>query len=315
MPLLCFTILSTSDNVAWIEKFRPSTFSEIVGQEENVKVLQTMCKTVSLEDFPHLLFYGKAGVGKTTMAYVIARELGLYNPEEQIFDIYEFNTSLDRGIGVVRDKFVDLAKIIPMNNSRKIIFLDEFDNMTSDAQEALRRVMEIYSRKTIFIMSVNDIDAVIDPIKSRCIPVEFGPLKPNELFTIAEIVLKKEERFTSPEQLEELRKLANNYDSARDYLEAMLWVLCGGKFETGFKIEEYIEAVKHSKPYTYEYTTSFQKIVEKVVEYLNKKGVEERRKLIIRILDPIMLNPYYKQIEKIAKEWLRYQLQQHIELL
>ncbi len=301
--------------MAWIEKFRPATFEEVIGQEENTKVLKTMCETVPLDDFPHLLFYGKAGVGKTTMAYVIARKLGLWAPENDVRDILEFNTSLDRGIKVVREKFIDLAKIIPMNNYRKIMFLDEFDNMTEDAQEALRRVMEQYSKRTIFIMSVNNIDAVIDPIKSRCVQVEFGPLKPNELFQIAEIVISRDQRIVTPEQMQQIKDLAELHDSARDYLESLLWILCGGRFETGFKIDEYIQAVKTASKYSKEYTTSFKVIVQEVVKYLHNKGVEDRRKLIIRLLDPIMLNPYYKQIDGIAKEWLRYQLQQHLELL
>lgn len=301
--------------MAWIEKFRPLTFDEVIGQGEIVKTLKTMCTTVPLVDFPHLLFYGKAGVGKTTMAYVIARELGLWLPEDNVKELYEFNTSLDRGIKIVREQFVNLAKIIPLTNERKIIFLDEFDNMTMDAQEALRRVMEVYSRKTIFILSANNITSVIDPIKSRCVPIQFDVLHPDELMKIANLVLEKDERKINDEQKEDLKKLAEKHDSARDFLESMLWILCGGKFDNGFVVEEYIQSVLKGEYYNKEYSTSFKEIVVSVAEYLNKKGVEERRKLIIRLLDPIMLNPYYNQIDKIAKEWLRYQLQLHRELL
>ncbi len=298
--------------MAWIEKYRPKTFDELIGQKEIARVIKTMCETVPVEDFPHLLFHGIAGVGKTTMAYIVARALGLLNEEQGISDIYEFNTSLDRGIKVVRDKFVELSKIIPINSKRKIIFLDEFDNMTIDAQEALRRIMEQYSRKTIFILSVNNVGKVIDPIVSRCVPIKFDVLKPNELVEISDKILANEKRKVDRTEIE---KLAERHVSARDFLNALLWLLCGGKFEDNFKIQDYIESIKFGRFYAPERMITFEKLVTMVAKYLHDKGVDERRKLIIRILDPIMLNPYYERIEGIAKEWLRYQLQQNLELL
>lgn len=298
--------------MAWIEKYRPQTFEEIIGQIEISKTLKNMCETVSIEDFPHLLFSGIAGVGKTTMAYVIARKLNLLDEKNNISDIYEFNTSLDRGIGFVRDKFVELAKIIPINNKRKIIFLDEFDNMTKDAQEALRRIMEQYSNKTIFILSVNNKSKVIDPIVSRCLCISFDILHSNELIQIADKILENEDRQIDRNQLE---KLSEMHISARNFLNDLLWLLCGGKFEDKFNIDEYIKAIKTNQFYVPEKTITFEMLVKKVVKYLEQKGIEKRRRLVIRILDPIMLNPYYERIDGIAKEWLRYQLQQNMELI
>jgi replication factor C small subunit len=155
----------------WVEKFRPNKISEIVGQEDITKRLKTYVKARNL---PNMLFAGSPGVGKTTAALTLARELFGENWESNFL---ELNASDERGIDVVRGKIKDFARTKALLGDFKIIFLDEADALTKDAQNAMRRSMEKYSKVARFILSANYSSKIIGPIQSRCALFRFRPLK------------------------------------------------------------------------------------------------------------------------------------------
>jgi len=159
----------------WVEKYRPANLDEVVGQDEIVVRLKAYVKTGNL---PHLLFAGPAGTGKTTCAIALARELFKDNWKA---NLSELNASDERGIDTVRTKIKDYARISPIGGDFKIIFLDEADNLTADAQSALRRTMENYTRTARFILSCNYSSRIIEPIQSRCAVFRFRPLKPEAI--------------------------------------------------------------------------------------------------------------------------------------
>ncbi|WP_138007761.1 replication factor C small subunit [Halalkalirubrum salinum] len=154
----------------WIEKYRPQRLAEISGQTDIVERLESY---ISRRELPHLLFSGPAGVGKTTAATAIAREL--YG-EDWHGNFLELNASDERGIDVVRDRIKNFARSSFGGADYRIIFLDEADSLTSDAQSALRRTMEQFSDNTRFILSCNYSSKIIDPIQSRCAVFRFSPL-------------------------------------------------------------------------------------------------------------------------------------------
>ncbi|WP_254536374.1 replication factor C small subunit [Halomarina litorea] len=154
----------------WIEKYRPQTLDEVFGQEAIVDRLQSY---IAKDDLPHLLFAGPAGVGKTTSATAIAKELYGDDWRENFL---ELNASDERGIDVVRDRIKNFARSSFGGHDYRIIFLDEADALTSDAQSALRRTMEQFSNNTRFILSCNYSSQIIDPIQSRCAVFRFAPL-------------------------------------------------------------------------------------------------------------------------------------------
>jgi replication factor C small subunit len=158
-------------SVFWFEKYRPRSFDEVVDLEE---VKARLMGFVKSGDMPHLLFYGPPGTGKTTMALVLARELyGEYWRENTL----ELNASDERGINVIRERVKEFARTAPVGKAPfKLVILDEADNMTSDAQQALRRIMEIYAQNTRFILLANYVSRIIDPIISRCAVFRFSPL-------------------------------------------------------------------------------------------------------------------------------------------
>ena len=163
-------------NEIWIEKYRPRSLKDVVGQKDIVDRLRSY---VEVRNLPHLMFAGPAGTGKTTCAVALARELyqamwkGNFN---------ELNASDERGIDVVRGKIKEFARTAPLGGAEfKIIFLDEADALTGDAQAALRRTMERYSRTCRFVLSCNYSSKIIDPIQSRCAVFRFRPLRPEDV--------------------------------------------------------------------------------------------------------------------------------------
>ncbi|MBO4302149.1 replication factor C small subunit [Methanosarcinaceae archaeon] len=155
----------------WIEKYRPMKLDDVFGQAETIGRLKSY---VASGNLPHLLFTGPPGVGKTASAVSIAREMFKESWGE---NFTELNASDERGIDVVRNKIKSFAKTAPIGQADfKIIFLDEADALTSDAQAALRRTMEKYSRNCRFILSCNYSSKIIEPLQSRCAVYRFRSL-------------------------------------------------------------------------------------------------------------------------------------------
>ena len=171
----------------WTEKYRPQTFDDLQGQKEIVEKVRAF---VSSGNMPHILFSGPAGVGKTTLALVIAKQLFGENWRQNTL---ELNASDERGIDVVRVKVKDFARTKAMGNVPfKLIYLDESDALTKEAQQALRRTMENYTQTCRFILSCNYSSKIIDPIQSRCAVFRFKPLSEEEIYQVIEKVAKEE---------------------------------------------------------------------------------------------------------------------------
>lgn len=176
------------DDKIWVEKYRPQTLDEIIGHEEVVKRMRDFLDD---ESIPHVLFAGKQGIGKTALVQAFAKEkYGADNWRNNVLDI---NASDESGIDTIRNKVSDYAVQGTIGEHQyKIIFLDECDALSKDAQQTLRRVMEDHADVTRFFLSCNYKSEIIGPIQSRCAPFSISPLGDEDLFQIAKNVADKE---------------------------------------------------------------------------------------------------------------------------
>jgi len=171
----------------WTEKYRPALLSGIKGQEHFVMDAENW---VEIQNMPNVLFYGQSGSGKTAAGLALAKSmLG----ENALDNFFEINASDDRRLETVRTRIKEIAQSggigdIPF----RIILLDEMDGMTTDAQNALKRIMERYSNNVRFIVTCNDRTKIIFALQSRCANYHFKPLSPSIIYDVLQDILSKE---------------------------------------------------------------------------------------------------------------------------
>lgn len=178
-------------NLMWSEKYRPKKLKEVVDQKEIIKGISNLIKS---PDIPHMLFAGPAGVGKTTTALCIAMQL---LGEEWRKNTLELNASDERGIKMVRERVKEFAASIKLADDKefgkpKIIILDEADEMTSEAQTALRRIIEDSARTTRFIIICNYLSQIIEPIQSRCVVFRFRRLPKEDVIDHLKMICEQQ---------------------------------------------------------------------------------------------------------------------------
>ena len=190
----------------WIEKYRPRTLDDVVNQRESVDGIQALLKTPAT--MPHLLFSGPPGTGKSTLALCIARQL-MGETFRRL--VLELNASDERGIGVVRERIKGFSQVIqtaPSGVQYGLVILDECDEMTRDAQTALRRIMETSSRTCRFILICNYQSGIIEPIQSRCSIFRFRQLEKKDAVGYLKSICKAEKVSADQDVLERVFDLS-----------------------------------------------------------------------------------------------------------
>ena len=179
----------SSDQLMWVEKYRPRRLSEVINQAEIIDRLQALVKRPT--DMPHLLFAGPPGTGKTTAAICVAREIMSDYWRDYTL---ELNASNERGIDTVRTRIKNFASYSDRREGIpfRLIILDESDAMTNDAQTALRRIMEESHNAARFILTANYSSNIIEPIQSRCAVFRFSRLSEEDVVNYLESICKKE---------------------------------------------------------------------------------------------------------------------------
>tara|TARA_B100000575_G_C23105606_1_gene638138 strand:+ start:188 stop:1096 length:909 start_codon:yes stop_codon:yes gene_type:complete len=169
-----------SENSLWVEKYRPSTLETYIGNEHLKSKVKIYLEN---EDVPHLLLYGKAGTGKTTLAKIVVKNIDC--------DYLYINASDENSVDAVRFKIKSFASTVGFKET-KVIILDEADYLTPNAQAALRNVMETFSKHCRFILTCNYVERIIDPIQSRCQSYKIVPPSKKEVALHLKQILKAE---------------------------------------------------------------------------------------------------------------------------
>lgn len=198
-------------SMPWVENYRPKCVDDLMLEENTIEIIK---KSLNSNNMPHLLFYGPPGTGKTSTALTIANQL--YGPKYSMNKVMELNASDERGIHIVREKIKNFASNVVstcfndnINVSYKLCILDEADNMTPDAQNALRRTIESYSRVTRFLLICNYVTRIIEPISSRCAKFFFKPLSESNINKRLDKICISEKINLQSDSRKELIKVSN----------------------------------------------------------------------------------------------------------
>ncbi|MDD3178204.1 MAG: replication factor C small subunit [Candidatus ainarchaeum sp.] len=279
--------MSIQDTFPWTEKYRPKILDNVIGQKH---ILPRLKSYVSKKTLPNMLFAGPPGVGKTCCAIAIAREI-FGNTFNQ--DFLELNASDERGINVVRGAIKDFSRTLPLGANFKIIFLDEADALTTDAQQALRRTMEKYTGTVRFILNANYSSKLISPIQSRCSLFKFRPLLKEDI-------------------LEGLNKIiiSENLDMSSEAKDA-LFDVCEGDMRTATNYLQAASSVdkKISVETIYEVSNSAQPkdVITMIEKCLNGNFLEARKFLENMIFEQGLsgediINQIYKKLISMSED-------------
>ena len=253
----------------WTEKYRPTTFNELVGQEEILKRIASLTNSFNI---PHMLFAGPAGIGKSTMALIVVKELFKETWKENYL---ELNASDERGINIVREKVKSFARTKSLGKVPfKVIFLDEADALTPEAQQALRRTMENYSATCRFVLSCNYSSKIIDPIQSRCAIFRFKLLERKDIERYLKKIMDSERITVSPEALEILYE-----GSEGDCRKAVNLLQSTASIASNITTELISTVISSAKPkdikvvLDYALSGDFQKSREKLLDIMLKESI------------------------------------------
>jgi len=190
------------ENTLWNEKYRPATLDEVIGQRSAVSTFKGLVKKIhgGKSELPHIIMYGKPGIGKTTLALAFLKSA--FGDAWQM-NYHNLNASTDGSVDTVRTKISEWVRqstighyVTPSGDERElpfnIVFMDEFDYGSTNYQAALRVVMEKYSNNTRFIISCNYIHKVLEPIRDRCLNIRCSPLQDIDIKKIVNHIVSKE---------------------------------------------------------------------------------------------------------------------------
>jgi replication factor C small subunit len=253
----------------WTEKYRPSNFEGVVGQEDIIKRVKALTNTLNI---PHLLFAGPAGIGKSTLALIVVKDLFGDTWKENYL---ELNASDERGINIVREKVKNFARTKSLGNVPfKVIFLDEADALTPEAQQALRRTMENYSTTCRFVLSCNYSSKIIDPIQSRCAIFRFKLLERKDIEKVIQTIAEKEKLTISPNATEILYE-----GSEGDCRRAINILQSTASISPNINFELVSTIISNAKPkdirtvLDYALSGDFQKSREKLLDVMLKESI------------------------------------------
>ncbi|KAM5373820.1 hypothetical protein ACJZ2D_006782 [Fusarium nematophilum] len=280
----------------WVEKYRPKTLSDVTAQDHTVDVLQ---RTLQSSNLPHMLFYGPPGTGKTSTVLALAKEL--YGPEMIKSRVLELNASDERGISIVREKVKNFARMQLTNPAPgykekypcppfKIIILDEADSMTQDAQSALRRTMETYSKITRFCLICNYVTRIIDPLASRCSKFRFKSLDQGNAKKRLEEIAEKEGVPLEDGAVETLIKCSEgDLRKAITFLQSAARLVGAGAPEKDAEGDDTMAMDKQAVTV---------KIVEDIAGVIPDSTVED----LVRAIRPKSSGPAYQNVSKVVED-------------
>lgn len=258
----------------WIEKYRPKTFDEIIGLEKNqIKLIK--------KNLPHLMLIGPPGTGKTTLARVIIKD-GKY-------DALMLNASDERGIDVIRKKVKSFCSTMSINGTFKVVFLDEADKLTADAQDSLRNIMETYVDTCRFILTGNKYNKFDPALQSRCLQMKFDNPKSDYCRMLLDTICTLERvSFTD----KDIRTLVEKYHpDIRSMINALQKYSASGTLESipdpKTSVNAYLKLVRSKKytdtiKYLYEMKIEHDDLLRAVVDKIMKsKKLSTKNKLKI----------------------------------